>query len=65
MRLILVVALIALLTDAFYFGGAYSQSALRQMSIFAEHVQNRIGDSEEASSASLSDSVEFYKPVEG
>jgi hypothetical protein len=50
MHLILAVAVVTLLSGALYFGGDYTQSAFRQLSIIAQEV---------------SGSAESYRPVEG
>lgn len=44
MRLILLIAVIALAVDAFFYSGAYTQAVVRQVVSTAEQIQNRVGD---------------------
>ena len=44
MRLILLLAVIALAVDAFYYSGAYTQAVVRQVVSTAQQIQSRVGD---------------------
>jgi hypothetical protein len=44
LRLLLVIAVMALFVDAFYYSGAHTQSALRQVTLAANELASLIGD---------------------
>ena len=46
MRLLLLIAVIALVVDALYYSGAYTQSAFKQLSLATEQFRAPIGESD-------------------
>jgi hypothetical protein len=44
LRLLLLIAVIALFVDAFFYSGAYTQSAYKQVSVTAQHLVDLIGE---------------------
>ncbi len=44
MRLLLLIAVVALVVDALYFSGAYTQSTFQQLSMAAEQLRAQIGE---------------------
>lgn len=51
MRLILLIAVIALAVDAFFYSGAYTKAVVGQVISVAEDVQNRVQDGAEPADA--------------
>ena len=44
MRLLLLIAVVALVVDALYFSGAYTPSTFKQLSMAAEQLRAQIGE---------------------